>query len=920
MSIQEYIKQLDQHYRSGHATEQTYRLALQELLQVLMPDDVFITNEPKHIACGAPDYVLTRKGIPLGYIEAKDIDKNLDDKAHKEQLGRYTKSLDNLIFTNYMEFRLFRDGEQVAAVDIAEEGSGGRVKPRPGNFDTFTGILGTFVGYQGQTITSTPDLAKRMAVKARMLAGVITQALKRDIGESGESGQLNEMEGALQSQLAAFKKHLIHDIDAASFADVYAQTVAYGMFAARLHDLTPATFSRKEAAELIPANNPFLRKFFQHIAGYDLDGRIRWIVDDLADMFRAADVGELMKGYGKATQRDDPFLHFYETFLGEYDPKLRKSKGVYYTPAPVVNFIVRAVDEILRTEFGLPKGLADTSKTTIEVKGQPRKKSEEKTPTIKKQVHKVQILDPATGTGTFLAAIVQQIYHGHFLNQKGIWPDYVRKDLIPRLNGFEVLMASYAMAHTKLEMVLRDSGCELNKDRLRIFLTNSLEEHHPDTGSLLAQWLSAEAREANFIKRETPVMVVIGNPPYSGISSNMGKWISKLIEQYKYVDGEHFGEKKHWLHDDYVKFICYGQHYIDRTGEGVLAYVNNHNFLDNPTFRGMRWSLLQSFDKIYILDLHGNSKKKETAPDGSADKNVFDIQQGVSINLFVKTRKKTKNALARVFHYDLYGQRKSKYQFLWDNSLGQVGFKELKPEKPYLFFVPKDTKEEAEYGKGFSVNNLFPINVTGIVTARDKFVIDINKKTLLQRIVDFTDLSQSDADIRVKYFGDKGGSKYPPGDSRGWKMAMARRKITHYPHGDLIRGVGYRPFDNRYIYYHSDMVDWGREKIMRHFLKGENVGLVTSRITKDAFSVLCTKHITAHKNATRYDISYIFPLYCYPDTEQQSIDEQKTRKPNLAPDIVQTIADGLGLRFTSHITTPPPPPRKRRRQQNLRPH
>ncbi|WP_424947880.1 type ISP restriction/modification enzyme [Candidatus Spongiihabitans sp.] len=893
MTAQTYLKQLDQHYKAGNATEHTYRAALQSLLETTLPD-IAVTNEPKQIECGAPDYVLTRNAIPLGYIEAKDLDKDLNDKAHAAQLRRYTESLGNLIFTNYLEFRLIRDGEAVATVRIAEL-RGGRVKSKPDQFDAFTDLLANFAGYDGTTIASANDLAHHMAAKARLLARVIEQALHKDAGGANENTEGSD----LQNQLAVFKKHLIHDIDRDAFADIYAQTVAYGMFAARLHDPTPATFTRREAAELIPAANPFLRRFFQHIAGYDLDQRIRWAVDDLADLFRAADVGELMKDYGKATQRNDPFLHFYETFLGEYNPKLRKSRGVYYTPEPVVNFIVRAVDEILQTEFGIKDGLADTGKTVIEVDALPsadkRKKGKKG---YKREVHKVQILDPATGTGTFLAAIVQQIYETKFANQKGVWAGYVREHLIPRLNGFEVLMASYAMAHTKLEMVLRDSGCELGDDRLRIFLTNSLEEYHSDTGTLFAQWLSAEANEANFIKRDTPVMVVIGNPPYSGISSNVGKWINDLIDVYKYVDGEHFGERKHWLNDDYVKFIRYGQHYIDRTGEGILAYINNHSFLDNPTFRGMRWSLLQSFDKIYLIDLHGNSKKKETAPDGSPDKNVFDIQQGVSINIFIKTANKKDGSLAKVFHRDLYGERESKYQFLWSNDLKQTNFQELHPIKPYYFFIPKNWENKEEYDKGFSMKELFPVSVTGIVTARDKFVIDFDKKLLLKRIIDFSDVSKSDDEMRIKHFGTSSGRKYLPGDSRGWKMATARRKISDYQHSELITEITYRPFDNRNIYYHPDMVDWGREKIMRHFLVGENVGLITSRITKDRFSVLYTKCITAHKSATLYDISYVFPLYLYPDTKQSDLGGNQQRKPNLDHAIVKTIADKLDLRFT----------------------
>src|SRR5699024_7433265 len=310
-------------------------------------------------------------------------------------------------------------------------------------------------------------------------------------------------------------------------------TIAYGMFAARLHDPSLKTFSRHEAAALIPKTNPFLRKLFQYIAGYDLDDRIVWVVDALADIFRATDVSALLKDFGKNTQQNDPIIHFYETFLAEFDPALRKSRGVWYTPEPVVNFIVRAVDDILKDEFGLKDGLADTSKTTVKVNtDQPDKRSATGYRQEEKEVHKVQILDPAAGTGTFLAEVVKQI-HRRFEGQQGIWPNYVENHLIPRLNGFEILMASYAMAHLKLDLLLRETGyTRESNQRFRVYLTNSLEEHHPDTGTLFAGWLSSEANEANHIKRDTPVMVVLGNPPYSVSSSNKSEWIEELLVDY----------------------------------------------------------------------------------------------------------------------------------------------------------------------------------------------------------------------------------------------------------------------------------------------------------------------------------------------------------------------------------------------------
>ena len=890
-AINNYLKSLSDQYVVGNATEHTYRPAFQYFLQTVLPE-ANVINEPKQIECGAPDFVLSHNHIPRGYIEAKDLNNYLDDDSFEEQFSRYSKSLGNIIFTNYLEFRLVRDGELISTVIIGTV-TKGKVKPVPQHFNDLVELLDSFWGYQGQTVTSADSLAKHMAAKARMLTRVITMALEQSQELFDFRTEVDEMDNDLLAQWQAFKERLLHDLEPAAFADIYSQTIAYGLFSARMHDLTLDTFSRQEAAELIPVANPFLRKFFQHIAGYDLDTRVRWIVDDLADLFSAADVAELMKDYGKTSQRNDPFLHFYETFLGEYDSELQKVRGVYYTPEPVVNFMVRAVDMILQTEFDLPEGLADTSKTVIDVGALVSARKPEKTVNQiqQKEVHKVQILDPATGTGTFLSAIVQYLYQERFANQKGIWPSYVKEDLIPRLNGFEILMAPYAMAHTKLEMVLRDSGCDPGSKRLRIFLTNSLEEHQHEGGALFAQWLSAEAKAAASVKRDTPVMVVVGNPPYRLESANKGEWIKEQIDQYKYVNGVYFGEKKHSLDDDYVKFIRYGQHHIDRSGEGVLAYINNHSFLDNPTSRGMRWSLLQSFDKIYIIDLHGNIRKKEVSPDGSPDNNVFDIRQGVSINLFIKTGNNKKGELAKLFHYDLYGTRDRKYQFLWDKNLPQIDFKEIHPQAPQYYFVPKEFHFQAEYDQGMSIAELFLIKSVGIITARDDFTIYHTSQELKDVIANFRRLDDKTAREKFSLRDD----------TEEWKVALARQdledNVFSISDGEPVP-ISYRPFDTRYTYYTGKSKGFHSRplgKVMQHFFMDDNVGLITSRITKDAFSVLCTKYITSHKCATVYDKSYVFPLYLQPDFELQ-IDRR--RIPNLNNKIVNSIAKALGLIFT----------------------
>ncbi len=702
--IQHYLDKISQRYQSGIATEHSYRGDLQSLLENLLPD-VLVTNEPSRIQCGAPDYILTRNGLDIGWIEAKDIGKSLASKDYQEQFERYRAALPNLIITDYLQFDFYRVGEKVASVTLAEV-QDKKIQPLPDNFSQFVSLINDFAQYVGQNISSAALLSKMMAGKARLLANVIENALNSDVETQADS--------SLKEQLEAFKAVLLHEIKPSEFADIYAQTIAYGMFAARIHDDNPDTFSRQKAAEKIPLSNPFLRKLFQYIAGYDLDGRIVWIVNALADIFRAVDVKKVMQNFGNSTQQTDPIIHFYETFLAEYDPKLRKSRGVWYTPEPVVDFIVRAVDEVLKTEFNLADGLADTAKTTIQVdtpvlkgRGNTKRTEIEK---MSKEVHKVQILDPATGTGTFLAAIIRHIYQHSFEGMAGVWSQYVEQDLIPRLNGFEILMASYAMAHLKLDLLLTETGFRAqSQQRLQVYLTNSLEEHHPDTHSLFATWLSQEANEANHIKRDTPVMVVMGNPPYSVSSSNKGAWISELLQDYK----KDLNEKNiQPLSDDYIKFIRYGQHFIDKNDEGILAYISNNSFIDGVIHRQMRKSLLQSFDRIYILDLHGNSKKKETAPDGGKDENVFDIMQGVSINIFVKSRSTkhvlySENNLAEVFHFDLFGKRKDKYQVLHDNSLASLAWNKLDCHEPDYFFVTKEFGMQKQYDEFIKLNELF---------------------------------------------------------------------------------------------------------------------------------------------------------------------------------------------------------------------
>ena len=847
MNIKEYIEELNKQYRTGIAREHSYRPALKDLLQSILPKLV-VTNEPAHIECGAPDYIITRSKdhLPVFFVEAKDVnDNDLDGRnknGHKEQFDRYKQALDYIIFTDYLDFHLYEQGQFVDSVRIAEI-KGDKIVGIDGTEEKFLGIIQHLGDSAIQRITSTLRLAKIMAGKARLLANIIESAMK-------DETRCDEND-TLRGQYDAFKEILIQDLKEEDFADIYAQTIAYGMFAARLHDDTPEDFSREEAARLIPKTNPFLRQIFNNLAGIDLDERIAWVVDDLATVFRATNLQKLMANYGKDKRHHDPMIHFYEDFLSEYDPKLRKAKGVWYTPQPVVRFIVSAVDEILEKKFGLAEGLADYSMIEREmvVEQSRDKRTTDGMKHERRRFHRVQILDPATGTGTFLAEVVNQIYD-RYRNNQGLWQQYVEQHLLPRLNGFEILMASYAVAHIKLDMLLSETGYQHQTDkRLHVYLTNSLEESNNEPRTLFAQWLSREATEANVIKRDCPVMVMIGNPPYSVSSQNKGEWIQGLLDCYK----KNLNERKLNLDDDYIKFIRLGQHFVEKNGSGILAYISNNSFIDGITHRQMRLTLMQVFDEIFILDLHGNSRKQEVAPDGSKDENVFDIMQGVSINIFVKTGNKEKSELAKVFHQNIYGTREYKYSFLNDATLSSIQWTELAPTKPYYFFVPKNFSVQVEYEKGFKIDELMIANVSGFQTKRDFLTIHYTKEAIEHVLQDFKNLELTELK-----------QKYDVNDSRDWTLASAKEDVCN--HGGNVIPVLYRLFDIRYSYFSSKtkgFMAYPRYDIMKNFFK-PNVGLCLVRINRDfASTFFVTKLVTDQTLLSPKDNDYVFPLYIY---------------------------------------------------------
>jgi predicted helicase len=869
-AFSEYFKQVQTTLAAGHASEGSHYPTLKALLESF-GDGIIATSLPSRIECGAPDFIITKGSATIGYVEAKDIGKNLDETEKTEQLKRYLPSLSNLILTDYLEFRWYVDGERHLSARLGTLTAESKIKLDNAGIQAVAELLSDFLTHKAEAVGTPKELAMRMARQAHLIRNLIINAFEKE-----PEG------GSLHSQLAAFRDNLIPDLSAEYFADMYAQTIAYGLFAARCTSTTGKDFTRQNAAYLLPKTNPFLRKLFNQIAGPDLDDRIAWLVDDLAQVLAQADMEAVLKDFGKRTAKEDPVVHFYETFLKEYDPKVREMRGVYYTPEPVVSYIVRSIDHLLKDRFNKPKGLAND---------------------------KTLILDPAVGTATFLYMVINEIYQAITRQgQQGLWNDYVADKLLPRIFGFELLMAPYAVAHLKLGLLLQETGYEFKSDqRLGIYLTNTLEEAIKRAETLFARWITEEANAAAEIKKEKPIMVVLGNPPYSGISANTsvrvfpdpktGKpkqeltWIGKLIEDYKVVDGQPLGERKHWLQDDYVKFIRFGQWRIKETGQGILAFITNHGYLDNPTFRGMRQSLMNTFTDIYILNLHGNVKKRETSPDGSKDENVFDIQQGVSIGILVKET--DKEGPSTIHYADMWGTRDAKYNALFETDVKTTSWVELEPHSPDYFFVPRKEEFRPEYEKGWRVTEVFPVNSVGFVTARDSFAIDFDKGALKERITGFRGTSLSNIEVK---------DKFKLHDTSSWNLERARQALrTDEEWETKFSECLYRPFDSRHIYFSGDLLERPLIKVMRHMLAGENLALVCCRqqsqsgqwsLVGAADGIIESCYIS---NKTR-EINYLFPLYLYPAEGEMQF-EGGNRRPNLNPEFIKGASEKLGLKF-----------------------
>ena len=828
---------------AGHASEGSHYPALKKLIEAL-GDNIVTTSLPKHIECGAPDFIVTKGSVTIGYIEAKDIGKSLDEVEKTEQLKRYRDSLTNLILTDYLEFRWYVDGERRPPAHLGTLSSDGKIKRDKSGIQVVAELLTGFLEHDAEGVGTPKELARRMARLAHRIREGVEESFVKGIASDLLSGLYK-----------AFQETLIPGLEVKVFADMYAQTIAYGLFAARCETDNAADFSRQKAASLIPKTNPFLRDLFYQITGPQLDDEpYRWAVDELVQLLRKANMAEILKDFGKGIGKDDPVVYFYEDFLREYDKKISEMRGVYYTPIPVVSYIVRSIDYLLKNTFKRPQGLADED---------------------------TYILDPATGTGTFLYAVVNEIYESMTKQgQMGQWDGYVAAHLLPRLFGFEILMTPYVIAHLKLGLQLKDTGYQFQANkRLGVYLTNTLEEAIKSTEMLLAQYIVKEANAAAEIKKDEPIMVVLGNPPYSVSSLNRSEWIDTILDDYK--QGLH--EKKLNLDDDYIKFIRFAQWRIEKTSYGILGFITNNSYLDGLTHRRMREYLLASFSCVYILNLHGSSRRGEQAPGNIKDENVFDIQQGVAIGIFVKELKH--EGEKHVYYADMWGARESKYKTLFEADVESTSWQELKPTEPYFFFVPKDFSLQKEYDLGWSLADILK-GVSGIETKRDAFTIDFDRQPLIDRVKDFVDSESSVEEIK---------NRYSLRDNE-WDVAQAREilKRDRSWENSFVSCL-YRPFDIRNIIY-SDVILARTRGVLMGTLNKPNLGLVAARQTKEDFAVLATSCVCTHKIVTVYDRSFVFPLYLYPTEGEMQFGEGH-RRLNLNPEFIKSVSEKMGLKF-----------------------
>ena len=870
-----YLEDLAAVARRGDAREESFYPALGKMLGGIAQETgrshVHVTTLPKPTEGGNPDFRLWNgKDRIVGYVEAKKpTEERLDLVEDSEQLKRYRSTFPNLILTNFLEFRLYRNGQREQTVLAARPLVLNRLGLTPAmeKPDELYALLDRYLDFALPKTFTAASLAVELAKRTRLLREVIGEQFHQE----------QDTPGVLSGFYEAFRTYLIGSLTREDFADLFAQTITYGLFAARTR--AGEGFNRRAAFDNIPHTIGVLRDLFRFISLGDLPVPLAWCVDDIAEVLAVADAPGILDRYYQEGKGSDPVVHFYETFLARYDPEERERRGVYYTPAPVVGYIVRSLHGLLKTEFGKTDGLASDG---------------------------VTLLDPAAGTMTFVARAAQQAV-GEFEAKYGSGgrEDFIRRHILGNFYALELMMAPYAVGHLKMSFFLEELGHRLaDGERVPFYLSNTLEMTELGQTSMpFYSALAEESRLAGVVKKQTPILLILGNPPYSGHSSNKGKWIRDLIDEYKQVDGKPLGEKNpKWLQDDYVKFLRFAQWKIEQAGRGVVGMITNHSYLDNPTFRGMRRSLMGTFDDIYILDLHGNALKRETCPDGSPDRNVFDIRQGVAITFLVKhgnsdtdEQDKRDGRTARVHHAEHYGTRGSKYVWLDEHERGSTEWRKLNPVFPFYLFVPRDDALEAQYRKFTSIPEVFPVNSVGIVTARDRLTIQWSEEDVWNTVVPFSGM-----DPELARDGWQLGK-----DVQDWKVTMAQQDLRDSgPTRERTVPILYRPFDVRYTYYtgrSQGFICRPRPEVMRHMLAGENLALIATRQASvdDGYShVLVANSIVDNRCVySSRGIMSLMPLYVFASTDQDDLfadHGSSGREPNLSPKLVAALREAHG--------------------------
>jgi type I restriction-modification system DNA methylase subunit len=857
--LNSYFAEIHRVYVGGNFREESFYSSLKKLVDGCfqffpLESEAGVLVQPKKTDVGIPDFVVKRNGDIVGYIEAKSPDANLDDAEKSQQLKRYRESLPNLILTNLLEFRLYRNNDLIDKVEVGRQSTLLNLKYPPAleKLDLFFRFLERFFSFSTPEIKTSSSLSIELAKKTRFLEHILQEELSRD----------NEQ---VTRFYRAFQEELIETLTKERFADLYAQTITYGLFAARMR--VQDGFNKDIAWKFIPESLPLLREIFHSFTGPQLPESLLWVVDDICQVLRKADISSINREFQTTRWEEDPVINFYETFLATYNPEERQRLGVYYTPLPVVSYITTSIHKLLKSKFGKAEGLATND---------------------------VTLLDPAAGTLTFVVQAIKQVQKELVeRNKAGLIRAYIAEHILPHFHAFEILVAPYTVGHFKVSMVLEEMGYKFKKgERFQFYLTNTLEMKEPKQISFLID-LAKEGQEAKRVKEKVPILVISGNPPYSVSSENKSEFIEGLMDTYK--EDVRSERNIQPLSDDYIKFIRLAHWKIEQAGKGILGFITNSSYLSGIIHRGMRKKLLETFDEIHILNLHGSSRIGERAPEGGKDENVFAIQQGVAVALYVKTEEPQKEK--KVYYADLWGLRNEKYDYLLTNDVEttrkQDRWQELKPVAPYYFLVPKDFALQEGYEKFWKVTEIFKKWSSGVKTSRDKFVVGFTKHEVVQKVRIFagplTDELVKES-LRLR-------------DTRDWSFSDARKKAKTEKLEDKITTYAYRAFDNRHICYSFSLIEPGNDRfpLMRSLLR-ENIAICSTRIISGEHfeHALVSDMIGDYcyiSNKTK-EVNYFFPLYLYSEQPKGQLFEKEAGElkcaPNFTAEFLHAIKQSLG--------------------------